>query len=940
MHRSLSRYALTLAIAFWGSANAMADEPDEVLTDASRAYRQGQYAAACQGFDTWLKSHGTDPVAAQTRFFYGEALAQLDRWKEARQQFAALLEHDPQHKYARQALFRRGEAAYLTGDLAAAQGDLSTFAERYPQDPLNGYALAYLAGIDFESGDFAKARQSFSTALERYQDGPLADECRLGLARCCQQLGQWDSARQGFRALAATGGPLADQALFDEGSLENTLGDYTAAASVLQRMLTQYPQSPLVPKAQLGQGYALYKLKRYGEAESTLAPLLGHAALKVDAHYWTGLSQRGRGDWPAAAKTFSAGAQLDANHKLLAAVACQAGDALLHEHQLGTAREAFARSLSAAPQGPWADDAQWGLVRVAAEEGQHAQVVELCEAFARQFPDSALRPDVELAAAAALVAQGRHEAAVKRLEAIAQGQLGKAKPSDGQLADARRVLTHCYTQLGRLDDAQQTLAKTDAPSTPDAANAAARYQVAEAAYAAGKWEQAGALFAPLAQLEGNAEIKRRALAGLAWSHFKQNQWAEAREPFERLLAEFPDSPAAPEASLALGRALEHLDKPAEALASYERAAGPKASANTQAEALWNSGRLHEQLGQTQGAIAAYRRLLNEHSDFAQLDAAIFRLAALLRSADQPQEADELLARLQRDFPQSVYLGDALLRRAEQALNAHLPEEAEQLLGQFDYEHAHDANWQHATYLAGRAAFDRSQWNVAEEAWERLCTKFPVCPQAAQAAYLRAEAAYRRGDFAAAAQRLAELEQRDDFANQSWAPAALLRRAQAFAQQKQWDEARETAQGLLARFPQYEQAYEAQYLIGRACMAQAEFDRARESYRQVLTMGKAQGTQTAALAQWMLGESYFHQENYEAALAEYAQLDERHPHAKLQAAGLLQSAKCQELLNRWPQAVECYERLLKDHPTNEAAAEATSRLSAAKAALAAKAAPRK
>ena len=81
------------------------------------------------------------------------------------------------------------------------------------------------------------------------------------------------------------------------------------------------------------------------------------------------------------------------------------------------------------------------------------------------------------------------------------------------------------------------------------------------------------------------------------------------------------------------------------------------------------------------------------------------------------------------------------------------------------------------------------------------------------------------------------------------------------------------------------------------------------------------TATAANARWMIGETYFHQENYAAALVEYQKVEQEHAFPRWQAAALLEAAKCYELLGHWPAAAETYSRLLKtfpDSPFNEEA----------------------
>jgi TolA-binding protein len=142
--------------------------------------------------------------------------------------------------------------------------------------------------------------------------------------------------------------------------------------------------------------------------------------------------------------------------------------------------------------------------------------------------------------------------------------------------------------------------------------------------------------------------------------------------------------------------------------------------------------------------------------------------------------------------------------------------------------------------------------------------------------------------------------------------------------KRWDEALAVAREIETRFPAFEQQFEADYLVGRCLVAAAEFADARRAYAKVIESPHAAGTQTAAMAQWMIGESYFHQEDYAAALAEYEKIEDHGDFPRWREAALLQAGKCQELLGNWAGAVETYQRLEKTFPNGQLYAEAARR----------------
>ena len=108
-------------------------------------------------------------------------------------------------------------------------------------------------------------------------------------------------------------------------------------------------------------------------------------------------------------------------------------------------------------------------------------------------------------------------------------------------------------------------------------------------------------------------------------------------------------------------------------------------------------------------------------------------------------------------------------------------------------------------------------------------------------------------------------------------------------------------------------------------SQADFAAAREHYARVIRSEHAGKSETAAMAQWMVGESYFHQENYRAALAEYLRVEILYAYPRWQAAALLQAGKCQERLGQWKEAAQTYARLVKVYPKSDVVADAASRL---------------
>jgi TolA-binding protein len=930
--------ALVAALGAAGSPFvAQADEADadDAFRSAAEHYAQRDWQAACDDFARMLADAPDDARASDARFHYGEALVQLGRYQQAGQEFDTLLSHDPEHRYARQALFRSGEAALLAGDRAAARRQLQAFRQRYPDDALNAIALSHLGRIERDEGNPAAAEPLLSAAVERYPRSPLVEQSRWGLAEALSQLKRVDEARVQYEKLADSHGRFAEFALLRLAALDNERGNHAAALVWLDRMAKEYPHGALADRATLGRGYALYKLGRSDEAEAALSSILKNPSLAVDAHYWLGMSQFNRNVWKEAAATFAAGAAIDPQHRWNETLAYQAACALLNDQQFAAAAQQFDRVLNQWPASAWADACWLGKLQSRAAENDHAAVVKLADEFAATFPASRFAGDVEAAKGRALAALGQHAEAAKVLEkslGASAAHTPQTKTADAGLRrrGSQQVLATSYAELGRFAEARRIVESwygADAKRAP--ANDATCYRVAELAYAADDLETAAALFTLLANQKDSSDALRRGLLGLAWCRHKAQDWQAAADAFGTLLERFPGAASAVEAALLRGRALEHLDDTSGALAMYRRVMDRHPDSPRAAEAIYRAAALHERLGEASAAVDMYSRVVEQHAGFPQRDAALYHWAWLLHETD-PRTADKLFARLRSEFADSPFVPQATLQLADRAFDDQRYGLARALLPEITTDNTPEDVRRQALYLSGRVSAAQGEWSEAESSLARLIDEAPHGELALAAAYLRAEASYRRGRYAESAERLAALSANAQSREQPFSAAVQLRRAHALVQLKQWHEALEVARTLSTESPDFEQGYEVDYVIGRCLAAQADFAGARAAYTRVLESPRAARTETAALAQWMIGETYYHQEDFAAASAEYEQVERKFPAARVRAAALLQAGKCHEHLGHWDAAVAAYQRMIKECPESDLAEEAARRVAAAQA----------
>jgi cellulose synthase operon protein C len=153
----------------------------------------------------------------------------------------------------------------------------------------------------------------------------------------------------------------------------------------------------------------------------------------------------------------------------------------------------------------------------------------------------------------------------------------------------------------------------------------------------------------------------------------------------------------------------------------------------------------------------------------------------------------------------------------------------------------------------------------------------------------------------------------------------LRQAQLATRREDWQQVLVLVNELDKRFPEFELAYECDYLRGRALAGRGEMSAARLAYGHVLENEWAGGTETAVMAQWMIGETYFHQRNYEQARLAYERVIQRHRFPEWQARAALQAGKCAELSEEWDAAAKYYADAAREWHKTHSAKELNARL---------------
>jgi TolA-binding protein len=874
-----------------------------------------QQARAC--LEAFAKRYPGDALNAYTLAYLGQLALEQGDWNAAKDYFRRLLDEYPQSPLAVDCQFglaralqksdARDQASALFAKLAAEKS-------RFADD-----ALFHLAAGRYADNQFAECITALDELESRFADSPLRSRASLLRGWSLFRLERFEEAAHVLKQIGDDK-QVAAEAHYWLGLSCKRLKRWADSVAALEAGLAANPDKRLAPAMRFHLGEALLALQKYAEADAQFSQVLASNT----AGDWADDCLLGRARVALAQNNLalvqSIAGQYEENfpdHALRAEFQRTVAKAFLNAGQYEQAIEIL-QELAGTEQPPAAARDQCLLAAALERAGKYRESLRILDRLS-DCDLADVRARADLTRGLALAGLERHEEALAALE----GYL-RAEPCGPFAALALAESAICQLRLNHVEQAQQAYERLRREHAQDPILPAATGRLADLALAGNQLALAQTLSGELAaSAEPNSAA--RGLFGQARIACRQRQWREAADKLAALLERFPNAPQAAEALLLSAAALEQLEEYDAAAERYAEVMAKHAQSPAAASALLAAARLHRQRRQTQEAAALYRQALADEQTKIPRDTALYELAWLLRDMGQTEEAARLFQRIHDEFATSQFWADATYRLAEQQRAAGKLDSAMELATTLSNSPAGRPLRIFALYLRGQVAAEKQEWATVVEAMKTLLDDYPDNELATQAEFWLAEALYRQNKLDQAQERFNRLAEKTDGQQGHWLAVVALRQAQILARNRDWQGAYRIAAEIADRYPGFKQQYEVDYLLGRCLANDARFDEARQAYRRVTESADGAKTETAAMSQWMIGESYFHQKNFQAAVKEYLRVEILYAFPTWQAAALLQAGKCYELMHEPEQAIELYRRLLATYPQTRFVDEASRRL---------------
>lgn len=937
---------------------------ERLWQEGSKAYSDQDWSKAATSLRELCERHESSPRAALGCFYLGESLLQSKQPEQARAYYDRFLEKKPRHQFAKQAQFRSGECAYLSGDHEVAGKRLQAFLVEYPKDSLAGFATVYLGEMEMAAGRHDAALTWFTRANEQFPQGPLVADCRFGAARAHEERKHFGEAEAIYRELAADEQcARRAEAEFRLGVVEYSLARYADAASAFEQHAIREPDSPHLVEARYWQARSEAAQSHWTEtirileetvstaASHRLAPAI-HFSL-AEAYRHVGSLEDARKHYGQVVESWPNSAWGDDSLEVQIAIAVETNDhelaerlahdfqsryplsplrarvdqwsarSFLAQRKFAEARELLAPMVDTASGTLTAEQRWWNQYYLArAEYGlEHLDATEnrLGE-LARTLHDDQQRTALSILE----FHYWQHRRDFSRLS----GLLGQHLELAADRSDRVRLkaqIALCQAQQGSWSDVRESLKQLE-QDLPLTQSAAASLEVLITAARQSQEEELAKLVSNV--LVDHAPSPDAALMVAARGCYEHQQLHDAKALIERLLREHEHSSRRPDAIMLLGQIYSAEGRHAAAAEEFRRLADEHAGSDQVPVAMLGLARTYRTQRDNVQAKRVYERILAEFPSHRQRDEAMYQLGWILQESGDLSASQAMFARVIDEMPASRYRNDARYRLAEQAYRAHDWERLDVTLEPLFDPDIQEPLRGHVLQMAMLSQAAREKWDQVEQFSGEL-RGHADAELSLPARYWFAESLYRRGRYRESVSEWHALAKVLIAKNHALRGATLLREAQSLAQLRRWDEVYPALNQLDATMPEFRRRYEADYLRGRCLFEQGQYAESRKYLEQVVLSAVGGRSESAAISQWLIGESLMRQREYPAAIAAFQRV-QLYDYPTWKSAALLQEGKCCELSGEKSQGIQRYARLLRDAPESNYAQEASRRMNAAQA----------
>lgn len=216
-----------------------------------------------------LAENTKTPADVKEKALYrlGESYFNLGNVKDAGKYFNQIVTKFPKGETRIDALYQLGELAYLQESFDEALTAFSLIAES--GKPLASQALFRSGEVAMRAAKIKEAINLFETYLKKYPQASMTDDAKFKIGLAWLELNDDAQALAAFSQLLNSEGYFRQEARFNIAKIAQKAGSYALAIQNYKAIISEAPESTLVPAATEEVANCLYSLKDYASASES-----------------------------------------------------------------------------------------------------------------------------------------------------------------------------------------------------------------------------------------------------------------------------------------------------------------------------------------------------------------------------------------------------------------------------------------------------------------------------------------------------------------------------------------------------------------------------------------------------------------------------------------------------------------------------------------------
>ncbi len=871
-------------------------------------FDRGLYAAAAHDLSDFRRAHPRHSAAPEALYLEIRAMQALDRTEEAIRLTSVLQREYPGHPQSSTLLLSISEEALARGDRASARTYLTRLRD-YSDPDVSVPATMLLAQEAHRAGETSSALSDYIEIVQSHPDRDEAPEAAYQAGRLYLARDQPENAVRALRRVVEQypSSPYAEEAREPLAQAHMALNQPEQAAAVLAGA------SDLSGRAYTLLGFAYLETERWTQANRAFSRARQRGEASPVLAYGLGWTAYHQSNHAQAAEYFAHASR--GNHALARTAQFEAARNYQQADQLDAAREAYAAYVDRAPSANRSDEALFEVGRLYYQRGAYGDAGQTMERLLRSYADSEQR--------------------------------GQAQLVLGNVALQRNDMT-------RAMDAFEEASALGA--APDSIRDAIEFQQAWSLYESRQYREAADAFMRVYE-SGRLDQRNEALFWAGESFFQAENYPSARARLQRYIEAAPNGPSAPAARYTVAWSYFKQEQFANAAAAFERFLNTY-DADTRipyrADAQLRLGDSYFAQGRYDDAISAYDAVSNTGRDYA-----LFQMGEAYALQDRFEEAIQSFDTLINTFPESRWHPEALYRRGGVYFQTQ-----DYAAARASYEQLLDTYPNHprvprTQYGIGDAYFNMGDLEAAVDAYQTVLEDYPNSsvfadaassiqyafvvqdnPDGAQALiddiadriedpersdalrFRIAEATYQSGDTEASMQQLRQFVRIAE--TDAYLPEAYFLLGRGYADQQQQQEAQTFFGQLIDSYPDHPRVPEAALRLGELYEQDERYSAALNAFMRA---GDHPEAPTDVVARARYGEAMALLQQGRAGDAEQLlrQIVRTQDSERLTASARLGLARIAEENGTLDEAQRLYRQVAEANADDETEAEARYRL---------------